>query len=80
MRLLKLLVGLVLAIAALAFGLVVFSLLAIAGLGAYVYLRLRAGRSGGSVVAGRRPGPSRGVPGDVIEVEATEVPARRLES
>lgn len=79
MRLVKLLLAAVLAGLALTVGIVVVAALTVLGLGIYFFLRIRGARRG----AGRSPGfpqparrdraPSNG---EIIEVEATEVPGR----
>lgn len=78
MRLVKILLGLALAALAVTVGLVVAAGLAVAGLATYVYLRLRGARRRSAVEMRFPPRP--GATGEIIEVEATEVPPRKLES
>jgi len=77
MRLVKILLGLALAALAVTVGLVVAAGLAVAGLATYVYLRLRGARRRSAVETRFPPRP--GATGEIIEVEATEVPTRKLE-
>ncbi|MBI5689498.1 MAG: hypothetical protein HZC55_05325 [Verrucomicrobia bacterium] len=78
MRLLKIvLAGLVTAVAMAAS--LLFALgVAIIGLLVYGYLRLRGKPA--SVRFGRNPAPPPPAQGEVIDIKATEVPARRLDS
>lgn len=72
MRLVKILLGVALAAIALTVGLVVAAGLAGAGLATYLYLRIRGARRRPAVATRfpPRPGPT----GEIIEIEATEVP------
>ncbi|MFZ9747260.1 MAG: hypothetical protein ACO3G4_11580 [Opitutaceae bacterium] len=72
MRLVKILLGVALAALALTVGLVVAAGLAVAGLATYFYLRIRGPRRQ-PAVATRFPARP-GAPGEIIEIEATEVP------
>ena len=78
MRLVKILLGLALAALALTVGLVVAAGLAVAGLATYFDLRIRGARRR-PAVANRFP-PRPGATGEIIEIEATEVPPRKLGS
>jgi hypothetical protein len=78
MRLVKILLGVALAAIAVTVGLVVAAGLAVAGLATYLYLRLRGPRRR-PVVETRFP-PRPGATGEIIEIEATEVPPRKLGS
>ena len=78
MRLVKILLGLALAALAVTVGLVVAAGLAVAGLATYLYLRLRSARRRPAVETRFPPCP--GTTGEIIEIEATEVPPRKLGS
>ena len=78
MRLVKILLGLALAALAVTVGLVVAAGLAVAGLATYLYLRLRGPRR--RPAAETRFPPRPGATGEIIEIEATEVPPRKLGS
>jgi hypothetical protein len=78
MRLVKILLGLALAALAVTVGLVVAAGLAVAGLATYLYLRLRGARRRPAVETRFPPRP--GTTGEIIEIEATEVPPRKLGS
>lgn len=78
MRLVKILLGLALAALALTVGLVVAAGLAAAGLATYLYLRIRGARRRPEVENRFPPRP--GTTGEIIEIEATEVPTRKLGS
>ena len=72
MRLVKILLGVALAAIALTVGLVVAAGLAGAGLATYLYLRIRGARRRPAVATRFPPRP--GQTGEIIEIEATEVP------
>ena len=72
MRLVKILLGVALAAIALTIGLFVAAGLAVAGLATYVYLRIRGARRRPAVATRFPPRP--GTTGEIIEIEATELP------
>jgi uncharacterized protein (DUF58 family) len=72
MRLVKILLGVALAALALTVGLVVAAALAVAGLATYLVLRLRGARRRPRVETRFPPRP--GTTGEIIEIEAIEVP------